>query len=331
MKASEAPCRIGVDLLGGDDALPQQWLEAVLKAKFPQNTLLTLFGTKEVFRNRDRPPPHILFHAANEVIAMDDLPISSVRKKPNSSLCLGIKQLKSGHLDAFISAGNTGALLTASKFYLSMLPHVDRPALLTLLPTQKHEIAVIDVGANAVTRPKHLIQFALMGTAFQKTRGIEQPKVGLLNIGTEAKKGTPDLKKAYALLLRLQEEGTVRFAGNIEARDVFRGDIDVLVTDGFAGNVFLKTAEGIAAVILEELEHRDEIQQHGGLQHLVHALRQRLHYTEYPGALLCGTKGLVLKCHGNASAQSLLRSITSAERLVRHAFLQRVATQLEQN
>jgi glycerol-3-phosphate acyltransferase PlsX len=251
---------------------------------------------------------------------MEDNPLYAVRRKKDSSLYLGVQMLKEGYLDAFISSGNTGALMAASKLLLSTLPGVDRPALLSLLPTRKTEIAVLDVGANTSYKAKHLLQFALLGAAFQKSRGIAHPKVGLLNVGAEAKKGTPELRTVYESLKKMPSPPFL-FIGNIEAREVFQGGIDVLVTDGFTGNVFLKTAEGIAVVILDELEESMREQEFSPLNPTLTKLRHHLHFAKYPGALLAGVDGIVIKCHSNASFDSVLSSITSAVRLTQHHFL----------
>jgi phosphate acyltransferase len=319
---------IGVDLLGSD-MRPSDLLEAVLifSKGLKPSVHLTLFGTPLLFRRR-RPPSNATFFPVKEVIEMDDAPLTAIRKKRNSSICLGIKQLKEEELHAFISAGNTGALMGCAKLTLPSLPKVERPALLTLLPTRKNEIAVLDVGANTTYKAKHLVQFAAMGVAYQRSRGVKLPKVGLLNIGSEAKKGTPELQQAYHLLQK--KSTSYAFVGNIEGRDVFQGEIDVLVTDGFTGNVFLKTAEGIASVILEEIETSisiDDCSPHN--KGLLAEMRSRLHYAEYPGALLCGVDGIVIKCHGNASPQSLTRSIVTAHRLVEHSFLETVRKALK--
>lgn len=215
---------------------------------------------------------------------MEDAPLAAIRSKRGSSLCIGIRMLKEGLLQAFISAGNTGALIACAKIELPELPGVERPALMTLLPTRLGEMAVLDVGANTTYKVKHLVQFAAMGVAYQKSRGIEVPKVGLLNIGSEARKGTPELQLAYNELLALSKKknASFSFSGNIEGRDVFNGEIDVLITDGFTGNVFLKTAEGIAAVIMEEL-HSPLIQESSPqVKEILAHLQQRLHYAEYP-------------------------------------------------
>lgn len=326
-----ALCHVGVDLLGSDIS-PSELLKAVLSCckDLKPSVRLMLFGTKSLFGRLRAPSDHIRFHTVEEIITMDESPLTAIRRKRNSSLCTGIRMLKEGQLQAFISAGNTGALMACAKLELPSLPHVQRPALLTLLPTRLNEIAVLDVGANTTYKAKHLLQFAAMGVAYQRSRGIKVPKVGLLNIGSEAKKGTPELQEAYNQLLSLSKKpsSSFSFVGNIEGRNAFHGQIDVLVTDGFTGNVFLKTAEGIAAVILEELENATLDGCSPSLKTILSELRQRLHYAEYPGALLCGIDGIVIKCHGDASAQSVVRSITTAKRLIQHRFLDQVREEL---
>lgn len=319
-----ASVHIGVDLLGSDIP-PNDLLKAVLSffEELKQPIYLTLFGTSEVFDGNPSPFPQVIFHPVKEVIAMDEPPLIALRRKPDSSLCTGIRLLKEGHLQAFISAGNTGALMGCAKLTLPPLPKVERPALLTLLPTKETDLAVLDVGANTSYKAHHLVQFAAMGVAYQRARGISMPRVGLLNIGSEARKGTPEIQEAYKKLEHTSRKSSCfSFVGNIEARDVFHGKIDVLVTDGFTGNVFLKTAEGIATVILEQLENSILLNEcPSSFKGIMGELRQRLHYAEYPGALLCGVDGIVIKCHGNASPQSLSRSITTAARLIEHSFL----------
>ncbi len=324
-----APCHIGIDLLGSDTP-PHQLLEAILSfsRELDPMVYLTLFGTSELFSSASSPSTQILFHPVQEIIGMDEAPLSAIRRKKNSSLCIGIQMIKQKHLHAFISAGNTGALMACAKIELPELPSIERPAFLTLLPTKHSQIAVLDVGANTSYKASHLVQFAAMGIAYQKGRGIEIPTVGLLNIGSEAKKGTPELQLAYNELLHLSQKKNTSFlfSGNIEGRDVFHSKIDVLVTDGFTGNVFLKTAEGIAAVILEELQI---LNTNDSLHAPLSALRQRLCYAEHPGAILCGIDGIVLKCHGSSNPISLIRSITTAKRLVSHSFLTQIKEEIK--
>ncbi len=331
-KNTLAPCHIGIDLLGSDISPNELFKEILLFCKeLNPSITLTLFGTSALFERTRPPAVNVFFHTVKEVIMMEDAPLTAIRRKKDSSLCIGIRLLKEGYLHAFISAGNTGALMGCARLQLPALLHVERPALLTLLPTRQKEIAVLDVGANTSYKAKHLIQFAVMGVAYQRSRGVKIPIVGLLNIGSEAKKGTPELQKVYNQLLAgsKKSSSSYAFAGNIEGRDVFHEDIDVLVTDGFTGNVFLKTAEGIAAVILEELEHSPLEDGSPHMKGVLAELRQRLHYAEYPGALLCGVDGIVIKCHGNSSPQSFIRSITTATRLVQHSFLDRIRKELK--
>ena len=319
--------RIAVDLLGSDTP-PEKLLPPLLALheELKAAIAFTLFVSPELAGS---VPKDISTVVCEEVIAMDDDPLVAVRKKKNSSIIQGVRLMQKGEIDVFISAGNTGALLAASQMILPLLPGIDRPGLLTLLPTRHKEIAIIDVGANITCKPEHLLQFALMGIAYQKSRGIEKPSVGLLNIGTEPIKGTTELREVYQRLQQLcKKESSVSFAGNIEARDVFKGEIDILVTDGFSGNIFLKTAEGLATLILELLE--DNALEPSSLpQKMVLAgLRQRLYYAEYPGAILCGVEGIIVKCHGNTSAQSLINSIKDAADLVKQGFLEKIKSEL---
>lgn len=322
-------CHIGIDLLGSDTP-PEEILQAILPfAKTLASSItLHIFGSHALFLDHLSAPPHLVFHEVDQVITMEDDPLAAIRLKKRASLCLGIDMLKNKTLNAFVSAGNTGALMAYSKLQLPMLPGIARPALLTLLPTRKNEIAVLDVGANVSFKADHLLQFAAMGIAYQKSRGVVNPQVGLLNIGSEAKKGTPELREAYTLLSSLNTPIKNVFVGNIEARNVFQGEIDVLVTDGFTGNIFLKTAEGIAAVILDQLEESAQEECSPQLRAMLNEMRHRLHYAEYPGALLCGIDGIVLKCHGNSFPQSIVRSVARAIRLVEHNFLDIVKSQL---
>lgn len=318
---------IGIDLLGSDTPA-EQLLEAVLglSKELKGAAELTLFGTELLFSEIARPPS-VTTVAVEEIITMEDDPLTAVRLKKKSSICTGMRLLQKGELNAFVSAGNTGALIASATMNLHRLPGIDRPALLALLPTKHKEIAVLDVGANVSVKVEQLVQFALMGIAYQKSRGVAAPTVGLLNIGSEAKKGTPELQEAYQRLQFLNRHGNI-FIGNVEGRDVFLGKIDVLVTDGFTGNVFLKTAEGISAFILEELQKNATEAYSPELKTVLSSLHHRLHYAEYPGAILCGVEGLVVKCHGDSSPQALINSIRGALRLLQHSFLDKIRSEL---
>ncbi|MGE5195827.1 MAG: phosphate acyltransferase PlsX [Anaerolineae bacterium] len=323
--------RVGIDLMGGDTS-PELLLEAVVgfAQEFEEKTLLTLIGAPAVL-SQIALPPSISSRPAPDVILMDDDPLLAVRRKKESSLCIGMSMLAKKEIDAFISLGNTGALITSATLCLPMLPNIKRPALLTLIPTKSREVAVIDVGANTSYKADHLVQFAAMGIAYQKSRGITHPKVGLLNIGSEAQKGTPELREVYQKLQLLSRDFSSDhpiFIGNVEGREVFRSEIDVLVTDGFTGNIFLKTAEGIGSLILDLLEEYAKEDYSPHLKAALSILQHRLHYAQYPGAILCGVEGIVVKCHGNSPPEALINSIKGATRLVEHRFLEKIKKQL---
>lgn len=302
--------KIGVDLMGNDNA-PQVLLDALRELSLPNGVELIVIGTPE-FEKNGAP---FKFIAAPEVIGMEEHPLLALRRKKNASTNVGMRLLKQGKLDAFVSAGNTGALVSSAKMILSTLPGILRPCLLTLMPTKKNPVAVLDVGANVQVKAAHLVQFALIGAAYQKTRGIKMPSVGLLNIGSEAVKGTSELRIAYN---ELQKMHSFRFAGNIEGKSVFDGDVDVLVTDGFTGNVFLKTAEGIASLILDRIQ--------GSSSDLKKF--QSLHYAEYPGALLAGIRGIVIKCHGYSTPKGFTNAVLGAVELAKEGFVQKLLNDL---
>jgi glycerol-3-phosphate acyltransferase PlsX len=302
--------KIGVDLMGNDNA-PQVLLDALKELPLPPGVQLVGIGTPE-FEKSASPFPYFV---ASEVIGMEEHPLLALRRKKNASVHVGMRLLKAGQIHAFVSAGNTGALVSSAKMVLSTLPGILRPCLVTLMPTKKNPVAVLDVGANVEVKATHLVQFALIGAAFQKTRGIKMPNVGLLNIGSEPLKGTSELRIAYH---ELQKNNAFRFAGNIEGKNVFDGDVDVLVTDGFTGNVFLKTAEGIVSLILDRIQ----------LPSSELKAFQSLHYAEYPGALLAGIRGIVIKCHGYSTPKGFTNAVLGAIELAKEGFVQKLLNDL---
>ncbi len=312
--------RIGVDILGCD--MPaKDLLRTVIAAcdDLGEKAHFVVFCRPEHFT--ENIPANLTLVPVEEEIFMDDLPLKAIRKKKNSSLCQGIRFLKEKRIDAFISAGNTGALLACSATTLKKLPGIARPALLTVIPCKNKEVAVLDVGATTICKKSHLLQFAMMGIAYQRSRGILQPTVGLLNIGSEAQKGTPEHIKTYEALAELSRNFSYpMFQGNKEGRDVFDGTVDVLVTDGFTGNIFLKTAEGIASFIFKELQEKVNSPE-------ISSLLQRFDYAEYAGALLCGIEGIVIKCHGLSQPKTFKQSFLSAIHLKEHSFLEKISKQ----
>lgn len=309
--------RIGVDLMGNDNS-PTDLLRALEALPLPAQVELVLIGLCE--GNAHVESPQIKFHPAPTFIGMEDSPLAALRSKKEASLLVGLRLVKEGHLDALVSAGNTGALISASKMILGMFPPILRPALLAKIPTKKEPVVVLDVGANVQLKTTHLIQFAQLGAAYCRTQGIQNPKVGLLNIGSEAMKGTSAHQEAYAALKKWAEP-PFEFAGNVEGKSVFDGDVDVLITDGFTGNVFLKTAEGIASLILDRFGTLLPPTEYKKLGPQIKDLQRNLHYAEYPGAILLGVKGLVLKCHGYSTPQAFNNGILEAIRLSEKGFL----------
>lgn len=315
--------RLGIDLMGSDTP-PEDLVQAcIILSEENFHAEFFIFASPDVII-----PKNLIHIPCPEFISMDDDPITAVRQKKNSSICIGLAYLQEKKIDAFLSPGNTGALLVAAKTILKTLPNIDRPALLTLLPTHKKEVAVLDVGANLSLKSHHLLQLAAMGIAYQKSRGIAHPTVGLLNIGAEATKGTQELRDAYTKLETLNRDRPT-FLGNIEGKDAFRGDIDVLVSDGFTGNIFLKTAEGLAAFILQQLEQR-ALNGSPSLIHEITSLKDRLYVAEHPGAILCGVDGIVVKCHGDITPTRFISSIKGAARLVQHHLLEKIIGNLKE-
>lgn len=313
--------RIGIDLMGSDSS-PQELFLGVLQAaaqkgvKFQYVVFATAPVIEELSAMTSRNPENaqLHFHAVEEYIEMHEDPLLAVRRKKKSSLRVGMHLLRQRQIDAFVSAGNTGALITCSRVMLPRLPSIRRPALLIMLPTKQKMLAVVDVGGNIKETATSLLQYAYLGIAYQRCcAGIDTPSVGVLNIGAEANKGPALLRQVYAML-ESRSKGIsatgkkFHFAGNIEARELFDGKIDVLITDGFTGNVLLKAIEGTAAFVLDSLSNQVQMQ----TQSTLHTFQTRFDSSEHPGALLCGVDGVVVKCHGNASAKSIYSAVCGA-------------------
>lgn len=310
--------RVAVDLMGSDST-PQDIFEAVQAVNQelrPDDTLIVvaqhavLPHLRALLRPHDRP---IEFITTEESIEMEETPLFAVRRKKNSSMAAGMRLLKESAIDAFVSTGNTGALVASAMLHLPMLPQMERPALLVMMPTEKGKVAVLDVGAHIGAKPEHLFQYALLGSLYRECLyGEFKPTIGLLNIGVEEQKGTKELQDTYHLL---QETFGERFLGNIEGREVFQGKVDVLVTDGFTGNVFLKTSEGISTFLGQYLQTHFDVPQ------IVSHLYHQFNYSEHPGAFLCGLDGIVIKCHGFSDQKALMNGIRGAFTLAHSSIL----------
>jgi len=267
---------------------------------------------------------------AGEVITMDDPPAAALRSKKDSSMRVAIDLVKSGAAHACISAGNTGALMAISRFVLKMLPGIERPAIATVLPTLKGHTHVLDLGANVDCSAAHLLQFAIMGAMLvSAVEHKDAPTVGLLNIGEEDIKGNEVVKQAAELL----RNSNLNFYGNVEGDDIYKGTTDVVVCDGFVGNVALKTSEGLAQMIgtfLREEFKRNLFARFAGLVALpvLKAFKNRVDHRRYNGASLLGLRGIVIKSHGSADQFAFEHAIERAVAEVRNGVLRRISEQM---
>lgn len=333
--------RIGIDLMGSDRA-PALLFRAVVQAaeKMKSDHILCVIASSPVIdelRPLSKPQVSIQFVAAEDSIVMSDDPLTALRQKKNSSLVIGMRMLKKHQIDAFVSCGNTGALVASAALLLPRLPGVTRPGLLAMLPTEKGSIFVLDAGGNVSCKAQHLVQFAYLGAAFQRAmkEGVI-PAVGLLNVGAESKKGTKEVRQAYDLLLSHARELTgggmapyMNFVGNVEGQDVFQGAVDVLITDGFAGNVFIKTAEGIASLLFKSLKTILDPHLSKTCKQALSELERQFSDAEYPGAIVCGVEGIVIKVHGNVSEKALFNSILGASNYIKKGIIANIKTQLQ--
>jgi len=317
--------RVAVDALGGDRA-PGEVVAGALEAA-ADGIEVTLFGPAGLDTGG------LALVEAPEAIDMAEKPAEAARTKTRSSLVAAVRAVADGAADAVVSAGNTGAVLAAGLFHLRRLPGVLRPAIAVPIPARTGPSVLLDAGANADNRPEHLLQFALMGATFaQEILGIASPRVRLLSIGEEAEKGNQLVLEAHALM---RDEPGLDFAGNAEGRDLLRGAADVVVTDGFTGNVALKLLEGTIAELFGAL--REEIAatptgKLGGLliRPAARRLRTRLDPDTYGGAYLLGLNGLVVIAHGNSGRRAVANAIRLAARGAEHRVADRLAERLRQ-
>ncbi|HEV7928629.1 MAG TPA: phosphate acyltransferase PlsX, partial [Nitrosospira sp.] len=273
------------------------------------------------------PNPRLRIQAASEVVGMDESPALALRGKKNSSMRVALDLVKSGAAQACVSAGNTGALIATSRFVLKTLPGIDRPALAVVLPTMRGHTYVLDLGANVDCSPEHLLQFGVMGATLVATvENKERPSIGLLNIGEEEIKGNEVVKQAAELL----RDSGLNFYGNIEGNDIYKGTTDVVVCDGFVGNVALKTSEGVAQMLstyLREEFKRNLLTKFAGLISLpvIKAFKRRVDHRRYNGASLLGLRGIVIKSHGSADSHAFRFAIARAVEEVRGGMLRRMS------
>lgn len=324
---------IAVDCMGGDHG-PQVTLPACLKflEKHPDVNLL-LVGLPERLAGFSHPRASIV--PASEVVGMDDTVETALRRKKDSSMRVAIQQVKDGAAQAALSAGNTGALMAIARYLLKTLDGIDRPAIATQMPNALGgATTVLDLGANVDCSAEHLLQFAVMGSALVSVmKNDAQPSVGLLNIGEEVIKGNETIKKAGELLRSASNSGDLNFYGNVEGNDIFKGTVDIVVCDGFVGNVALKASEGLASMIGDFLRaefSRSIFTKIAAIcaYPVLSAFKKRVDHRRYNGAALLGLRGLVFKSHGSADAFAFERALMRAYDAARNNLTERVQARI---
>lgn len=329
--------RIAVDAMGGDDA-PGVVVAGALAAARDLGVEIVLVGPERRVREelaRHRRAPVVEIAEAPEVIEMHEPPATALRRKKRATIVVAIEQLRERRVDAVVTAGHTGAAMGAALLGLGRVAGVDRPALAVVLPTKAARPAILlDIGANVDCKPRHLLQFALMGSVYaNRVLGVEVPRVGVLSNGTEEGKGS-DLTIAASDLLRA---APLNFIGNVEARDVFAGVADVVVCDGFVGNVTLKFGEGLALAIRDIV--KGELRGFRGavlrlyvapLAGRIRRLYRRIDYREYGGAPLLGIEGVVIVAHGSSNARAIRNAIRVGAEAVSHGFVDELRTRIPQ-
>lgn len=326
--------KVVVDAMGSDRA-PHPEIDGALAATRDLGVRVVLVGQREVVEPelrrcgwRKDGDKDIEFVEAAEVIRMDEAVANAVRRKRRSSMRVGARLVADGQADGFVSAGNTGAAMATAMLVIGMLPGVDRPALAALMPTKSgRPTMLLDVGANSECKPHHMAQFAIMGDAYTRSvLGTLRPTVGMMSIGEEEGKGNDLTKEAFPLL---RELSSLNFVGNVEGRDVFTGEVDVIVTDGFTGNVILKLSEGLQEAVVSMIKRElsaSVITKTGAVlaRPAFQNLKKRLDYAEFGGAPLLGVRSIVVVCHGSSNARAIRNAIRNVKEFSEHGALERI-------
>ena len=328
--------RVAVDAMGGDNA-PVVEVEGAVSAAKEFGIPVTLVGDTERLRQElakyDITGLDILLQHASEVVEMHDSASDAVRKKKDSSIRVAFELVKQGAAEAVVSAGNSGATMAAGMFVLKRLRGIERPAIAQIFPTLKGTTLVLDVGGNVDCKPLHLVQFAIMGEVYARyAMGVEKPTIGLLSNGEEESKGNELTRETHAIL----KDISLDYVGYVEGRDIFSGTVDVIVCDGFVGNVVLKLSEGLAEAVGKML--KDEIKQSflskiGYLlsQKAFNNFKKKVDYSEYGGAPLLGIDGVGMICHGGSNVKAIKNAIRFAYEYAQKRINQRMAEKLEEN
>ncbi len=321
--------RIVLDAMGGDYA-PEAAVEGGVQAAREWGVEVVLVGRREAVeaelaRHETSGLPLSVVHAS-QVIEMTDHPSIAAKEKKDSSMVVGLEMVKRGQAAAFVSAGNSGGVLASALFRLGRIPGIKRPALSTIYPTLEGMCFVLDVGANTDCKPEYLLQFGIMGSAYaERVLGIPNPRVGLVSTGEEEGKGSILAKEAFQLL----EESGLNFVGNVEGKDIPLGLADVVVTDGFTGNVIIKLSQGVVTLLLSIVEEEIKRRPQAVLGALLakaafRAAKKRLDYSEYGGGALLGVKGVVIVAHGRSNSNAIKNAVRVAVRAVERGVLKAI-------
>jgi len=327
--------KIAVDSMGSDNS-PYSEIEGAIQAARAYDVAVILVGKESLLgpllKDAGGNGLPIEIRNATQVIAMDEPPTAALRKKRDSSIRIAADLVREKKASGLVSAGNTGAVMATSKMVLGSVPGVDRPALATILPTLTGHAVLLDVGANVACKPHHLVQFAVMGYLFsKKIIGVATPRVGLMSVGEEESKGNELTKEVHKTLKQL----SLNFIGNVEGRDIYNGRADVIVCDGFTGNVALKTSEGLIEAVLKLL--KDELSRNlqaklGALlsQQSFKRLKKRLDFSEYGGAPLIGLRGVSIICHGRSSSNAIKNAVRVAKEFAKNQLNTKLEDELSQ-
>ena len=335
---------ISLDAMGGDNA-PDATIKGAIRAAKEIKSSIILIGNENIINSKVKEfygkdsitdvDSKITIKHATEQIEMHDIPTQAIKHKKDSSMVVGFNMLKKGEGDVFISAGNSGALLTGTTLLVGRIKGIDRPAISPMLPAYKGQFMLMDAGANTNCKPINLIQFAQMSTIYLKSvMGLENPRVGLLNIGTEETKGNDLVKETYQILTEHGKEYGINFVGNVEGRDCFSGEIDSVITDGFTGNVFLKTVEGLGKLVktnLTESLGKNALTKIATVPALpmIKSFAKTMDYKQYGGALFLGVKKPVVKAHGSSDDFLFYFTIKQAENFVRSKAVEKMTEEFE--
>ncbi len=329
--------RIALDAMGGDYA-PAVNIEGALDTiRHFEDIDVILVGNESILsRELDSkrfPPARISIKHASQVVSMDESPAVAVRKKKDSSIRKAIELVKNGEADAFVSAGHSGVIMATALLILRPSEAVDRPAIATIMPTLKAPFVLIDAGANIHCKPQNLLQFALMGSTYCKViLGRSEPKVALISTGEEDTKGNELTKETFKLL----KEADINFIGNIDGKDIFTGDVDVIVCDGFTGNVILKTSEGLADALIKMLKREVANLTSGRIGYLfikpaLKNFRRKTDYDEYGGAPLLGINGTCIISHGRSTAKAIRNAISVASDFAAKKVYETISSTIEKD